>query len=94
MFNMEKRRLWGKSNCGFSIYKVDLEERWDRLFSKVVLIGQGIRGNGFKLKEGRFRLGTRKKVFIVRVVRYLNKMPREVVDVDPGKLDGALSNLV
>jgi len=57
------------------------------------------RGNGFKLKEGRFRLNIRKKFFTMRVVRHWNRLPREAVaapslEVFKARLDGALSNLV
>ncbi|KFW69767.1 hypothetical protein AS28_02445, partial [Pygoscelis adeliae] len=55
--------------------------------------------NGFKLKEGRFRLDIRKKFFTMRVVTCWNRLPREVVnapsvEVFKARLDGALSNLV
>ncbi|KFR17570.1 hypothetical protein N306_01555, partial [Opisthocomus hoazin] len=55
--------------------------------------------NGFKLKEGRFRLDIRKKFFTVRVVRHWNRLPREAVDatslaVFKARSDGSLSNLV
>jgi len=57
------------------------------------------RGNGFKLKEGRFRLDIRKKFFTKRVVKHWPRLPREAVAapslaVLKAGLNGALSNLV
>ena len=59
-----------------------------------------MRGNGFKLKEGRCRLDIRKKTFFtVWVVRHWDRLSREAVDapslaVFKARLDGPLSNLV
>ncbi|KFR13576.1 hypothetical protein N306_02325, partial [Opisthocomus hoazin] len=55
--------------------------------------------NGFKLKEGRFRLDTSNKFFTLRVVKHWHRLPREAVsapslEVFKARLDGALSSLV
>ncbi|KAK4826407.1 hypothetical protein QYF61_008694 [Mycteria americana] len=57
------------------------------------------RANGFKPKEGRFRLDIEKKFFTMRVVRHSTRLPRELADapsleVFKARLDGALSNLI
>jgi len=57
------------------------------------------RGNGCKLKDGRFRLDITKKFFAMRVVRHWHRLLREAVaapsvEVFRARLDGVLSTLV
>ena len=52
----------------FQYLKGSYRKEGDRLFSRVCCDRTG--GNGFKLKERRFRLGIRKKFFTVRLVRH------------------------
>ena len=61
--------------------------------------GEGTRGNGFKLRQGRLRLGIRRKFLTQRVVRHWNGLPKQVVDAPSleackARLDVALGSLV
>ena len=97
LFSLKKRRLWGHLTAAFQYLKGAHKKAGEGLFTRAC--SDRTRGNGFKLKEGRFRLDVRKKFFTVRVVRHWNRLPKEVVDapsleVFKARLDGALSNLV
>jgi len=81
----------------FQCLKGACKKDGDRLFSTACC--DRTRGNGFKQKEGRFRLDIRKKLFTVRVVTHWNRLPREVVDAPcletfTVRWDGAQSNLI
>ena len=77
-FSLEKRRLWGDLMAAFQYLKGGYKKEWDRLCSRVCW--DRTRGNGFKLKEGRFRLDIRKKFFYNKGGEALEQVPREVVE--------------
>ncbi|KAM6383098.1 uncharacterized protein FN964_004243 isoform 1-T2 [Alca torda] len=97
LFSLENRRLRGDLIAAFQYPKGAYRRDGEGLFIREC--SDRMRGNRFKLKEGRFRLGIRKKFFTQRVVRHWNRFPREAVDapsleVLKASLDGALSSLV
>ncbi|KFQ86135.1 hypothetical protein N337_12167, partial [Phoenicopterus ruber ruber] len=97
LFSLEKKRLRGDLIAAFQYLKGAYRKDGARLFSRACCART--RGNGFKLKEGRFRLDIRKKFFTMRVVKHWNRLPREDVyapslETFKVKLDRALSNLV
>jgi len=61
LFSLQKRRLWGHSIAAFQYLKGTYKKDGDRCFSGPC--SDRVRSNGFKLREGRFRLDTRKKFF-------------------------------
>ena len=92
-----EKKAAGDLIAAFQYLKGAYRGEGNRLFERVD--NSRTRGNGFQLREGRFRLDVRGKFFTERVVRYWNRLPREVVDaqslqVFKARLDGALGSLV
>jgi len=97
LFSLENRRLRGDLMAAFQYLKGAYKKAGEGVFT--MACSDRTRGNGFKLKEGRFRLDFRKKFIVMRVVRHWNRLPREVVDapsleVFKAGLNGALSSLL
>ena len=86
----DQSREWNEDLIlAFQYLKGAYEKNGERLFIRDC--SNRTRGNGFKLKQGRFRLDIRKKLFVMRVVRHWNRLPREAVDApsqQPGLVGG------
>ena len=97
MFSLEKRGLWGDLIVAFQYLKGAYKQEVERLFMRVD--SDRTRGNGLKLRQGKFRLDIRKKFFTQKVVTHWNRLPMEVVDAPSleafkARLDVALGSLV
>ena len=96
-FSLEKRRLRGDLIVTFQFLRETYKQEGKRLSTWVD--SDRTRGNGFELRQGRFRLGIRRKLFAQRVVKPGNRLARDVMDAPSleafeARLDVALGSLV
>jgi len=95
--SLEKRRLQGDLVAAFQYLKGAYRKDGEHIFSRACW--DRTMSNGFKVREGGFRLDIRKKFFTVAVAKHWDRFPREVVEAQSletfkARLDSALSNKV
>ena len=97
LFSLEKRRLWGDLIAAFQYLKGAYKQDGEWLFARVD--NDRTRGNGFELRQERFRSDIRSKFSTQRLVTHRNGLPKELVDApslgaSKARLDVALGSLV
>jgi len=86
LFILEKRRLRAHLTTAFQELNGAYEKTGEGLFTREC--SERARGNGFRLKEGRFKLDITKKFFTVRVVRQWNRLDVSGGCPLPGSVQG------
>ena len=96
MVQLGEEKAAGRPQCGLQYLKGADKQEGERLLVRVD--GERTRGNGFKVRQGRFGLDMRRKFFSQGVVRHWNRLPKEAVDAPSlqafkARLDVALGSL-
>ena len=89
MFILEKRKLQGDLIVAFQYLKGVYKQEGEWLFTRVD--SDRTRGNGLKLRQGRFRLDIRRKFFTQRMAKKVVDAPS--LEAFKARLDVALGSL-
>jgi len=86
LFSLEKRRLQEDLTAAFQYLKGAYRKDGENIISRACC--DRTRSNGFKLREGRFRLDIREKFFAIRVVKHWHRLPRKGVEAPSLEIQG------